>query len=484
MREPGLGDELVLGISRLTFRTLGGYAAIVLIGFTLISYLLLHRSMTQSAAVVESLIGLYADPGGERTTVAPAMLADQLVGMGSRFIITRRTDDGDGMGRTYYLTPGMPAKEISGLESKDAVVDAILAALSGKRWQYQILHRPSGEFDIFVAADRIPYLFGVFGVGLAALLILPLAATITSRTIRRVVSEHLAPVEHLTSEIEGIDPSNLSRRVSAPTGLAETSSIASSVNQLLFRVESSQQALTAFTADASHELRTPITYLRAQAQWALDEGRSDEELRDALAAISDEAERMRRLVEGLLLLARGDNRDLAVRREVFAVEPLVAEVAEITHGMSSAANLDVLVDVPDGTHALGDEGHTRQVLLNLVSNAVRHTPSGTITIGVESTDDIVRIAVRDTGVGIAADQLPRLFDRFARVESSRSRDHGGAGLGLAIAKTLTEVQGGMIYATSTPGSGSEFVIELPTGEKVSHSPFSPPSVPAAPGRQS
>ena len=469
MSERALGDALVSRIGRLTWRTLGGYAAIVILGFASLSVLSLRRSLTHSATVIESLLGLYADPGGERTPVAPAMLADQLVGMGSRFVITRRTADGEGTRRTYYLTPGMPAKEISGLAAgtdEAALRGAILAALSSRRWQYQVQHRPAGEFDIFVAADRLPYLFGIAGVALAALLLLPVGAVLARRATRRVVRETLAPVDRMRRSIATIGPLDLSERVPVPTGLSETTEIARTVNQLLARVESAQQALTAFTADASHELRTPITYLRAQAQWALDGHRSEEALRDALAAVSAEAERMHRLVEGLLLLARGDNRDIVVRRERFALAPLVAEVAEIAGSMATRPALKVETAVADGITALGDEGHTRQVLLNLVSNAVRYTVEGTIRIEATAHNGVVRIAVVDSGLGIAPEQLALVFDRFARAEPSRSREFGGAGLGLAIARMLVELQGGSLQASSVLGAGSCFTVELPVAPAV------------------
>lgn len=469
MSELALADVLVRRIGALTWRTLGSYAAIVILGFTALSALSLTRSLTQTANVVESLLGLYADPGGERTQVAPAMLADQLVGIGSRFVITRRTANGDGTRTAYYLTPGMPAKEISGIAdgaATDALRTAILTSISARRWQYQVLHRQVREFDIFIAADRLPSLLSVAGVAVAALILLPVGAGLARLTTRRAVLESLAPVERIRRSIAVIGPDDLSQRVPMPTGLSETTEIAATVNQLLSRVETSQRALTAFTADASHELRTPITYMRAQAQWALDGARSDEAMRDALAMVNAEAERMHRLVEGLLLLARGDNNDLAVRRDRFDIAPLVAEVAEIAASMTVAPILVVETDVAPGTIAIGDEGHTRQVLLNLVINAVRYTVAGTIRIAASAQDGKVSVAVEDSGVGIAPDQLPRLFERFARAEPSRSREFGGAGLGLAIARMLVELQGGSLHARSALGVGSCFTLSLPSAPSL------------------
>lgn len=464
MSERGIREALALGISRLTWRTLGTYAVIVIVGFSAISLLALERALRQSADVIESLLGMYADPGGERTAVAPAMLADALTGVGNRFVITRATNVGDGTFRTYYLAPGMPAKEVAGIDgdrSPAAVRDTLLGALAERRWQYQVFHRHAGEFEIFVAADRMPYLLSIAGVACAALALLPVGAALSRHTTRKTVGDLLDPVQHLRQSIADIGPDDLSRRVPVSTGLGETTDIAHAVNRLVERVERSHTSLQTFTADASHELRTPITYVRAQSQWALDGARSESELRDALSSVAAEAERMHRLVEGLLLLARGDNRDLELRRDRFDVASLVAEVAEITGGLATGREIVVETRVPTGTTAVGDEGHTRQILLNLVSNAVRYTMRGVIRVHAAVEASAVHISVEDTGIGIASDQLPRIFERFARAESSRSREHGGAGLGLAIARMLAELQGGSLAVESAPGAGSRFTLQLP-----------------------
>jgi signal transduction histidine kinase len=268
-------------------------------------------------------------------------------------------------------------------------------------------------------------------------------------------------VERVRTATATIGPTSLDRRIPVPTGVAEVTQIADAINRLVERVERTQAQLIAFTADASHELRTPLTHLRAQAQWALDGERSADETRDALVAIMLETDRMHRMVEGLLLLARGDNEDLGARREPFRPALVAAEVAEVADGMAAGRSVDVGLDAADDVVAIGDADHTRQILLNLVSNAIRHTPSGRVTIGVRAENGRVRLTVSDTGIGIGPEHLQRVFDRFYRVETSRSREHGGAGLGLAIARMLAEVQGGTLSCASREGQGSEFWLDLP-----------------------
>jgi len=245
------------------------------------------------------------------------------------------------------------------------------------------------------------------------------------------------------------------------TGIDEITQIASSINRLVARVETSHAALEAFTADASHELRTPLTHLRAQAQWALDERRTVEEMREALDAIGGEVDRTSKLVEDLLLLARGDNHALAVRREVFDVAETACEVTEIAQAMATGRDITVTNEIAASVHVDGDPGYTRQVLLNLTANAVRHTERGSVTISARRRGDAVDIAVADTGDGIPPEDLPLIFDRFYRVEKSRSRAHGGVGLGLSIVRMLTELQGGTVTVESELGRGSTFTVQLP-----------------------
>ncbi len=465
MTERSLANDLIARFSRVTWITLTSYAVLVITVFTIVSEISLSRSLTQSATVIESLLGLYADPGGERTTVAPGMLADQLVGMGARFVITRTAASAEGGRSVYFLSSTMPAKRIETL-GPNATADEVHAEIARAvvergRWRYKLHHVRSGEFDIFVAGTRETSLFAIAGLAVAAVILLPLTAFAARRSTKSAVTQSLRPVERVRSETQAIGPQDLSRRVGEPTGVAEITEIAASINRLVSRVEASHRALDAFTADASHELRTPLTHMRAEAQWALDGHRSDEELRDALAAIGDEVERTSKLVEDLLLLARGDNRALAVERRSFEVGPIVQEIVEIAEAMATGREITVRNQIEGAIHAKGDPDHTRQVLLNLAANAVRHSERGGVAITAARHDRSISIAIADEGDGIPPEDLPRIFDRFYRVEKSRSRAHGGVGLGLAIAKMLTEIQGGTIDVDSEVGRGSTFTVRLP-----------------------
>ncbi len=474
MNERRLGRILTDGFGRLIWLTLAGYAVLVVVLFAALSELALRRSLEHSADVVQSLIGLYADPAGERTTVAPAMLAERLIGTGEPFLITRATSAGGaGGGRTiYFLSPSMPAKQVEspGAGASEAAVreQLVRAMVERGRWRHRILQRRAGEFDIFVAGSRGPYLVALAGLAGAVLLLLPVAALLARRSMGRAVAIALSPLARVVDETRAIGPRDLNRRVPAPTGVVEVNELSEALNRLLERVERSHRALEGFTADASHELRTPLTHLRAQAQWSLDDRRSAEDQREALAGIARETERMTRMVEDLLLIARGENQQLAVEHRDFDLAEVVREVEEIAAAMGADRDLRVRADLNGPVHAIGDAGRTREILLNLASNAVRYTSAGSVVFACERGGGMVGVAVRDTGCGIEPQHRSRIFDRFYRVDRSRSRTHGGAGLGLTIARLLAELQQGRIEVESTPGQGSAFVLWLPSPEPLPH----------------
>jgi signal transduction histidine kinase len=397
----------------------------------------------------------------------PSTLADQLVCMGGQVVITRTTTSAGGRQQVYFVSADMPAKRLEGLSadaSPDAVRGALLTAIAARaRWRYRVLHRAAGAFDIYVVASREPYLVALGLLAAATGLLLPLAAIVAARGARQAVADALGPLERVTGETHAIGPADLGKRLTTPTGQAEVTEVAESVNRMLERVDRAHRALQAFTADASHELRTPLTHLRAQVQWASADGRSETEVRDALGAMEREVERTTKLVEELLLIARGENRQLALARAPFDLSAVVDEVREITEAMAQGKDLEVQALPGESPHlwALGDADRTRHILLNLTSNAVRYTPSGSITLTVERNGIETRASVRDTGPGIALEDVERIFDRFFRVDQSRSRDLGGTGLGLAIARLLAELQDGRITVESIPGAGSAFSLWLP-----------------------
>lgn len=466
MGERRLSEVLTRRFSRVAWITLAGYALVVTVVFAVAAEMALRRSLERSADVFQSLLGAYGDSTTEPGGVMPSTLADQLVEMGGQVVITRTTTSVGGQQEVYFVSADMPAKRLEGLAadaSSDAIRRAMLAAIAERaRWRYRLLHRAAGAFDIYVVASREPYLIALGLVGGVAALLLPVAALIVGRGARQGVADALQPLERVTAQTHAIGPADLGKRLTSPTGQAEVTEVADSVNRMLERVDRAHRALQAFTADASHELRTPLTHLRAQVQWASADGRSETEVREALAAMERALERTTKLVEELLLVARGENRQLQLARVPFDLALVVEEVREITEAMAQGKQLVVEAQAHNGpVWALGDADRSRHVLLNLASNAVRYTPSGRVTFALQRNGERVGVSVQDTGPGIAPEHLGRVFDRFYRIDQSRSRELGGTGLGLAIARLLAELQDGEITVDSTVGGGSTFTMWLP-----------------------
>ena len=465
MSERRLSAVLTERFRRVVWSALAGYALFVVVAFAVAAEGVLRRSLEHSANAIASLLGAYTDSTGGPGGVMPATLAEHLVGMGGQVVITRTTTSARGTQQVYFLSPGMPAKRLEGLPANatpDDVRQALLAAIAERaRWRYRVLHRATGAFDIYIVASREPYLLALTAVAAAAALLLPLGALSAERAARQAVAAALHPLERVAAETRAVGPAELGRRITSPTGQVEVTELADSLNRMLDRVDRAHRALEAFTADASHELRTPLTHLRAQVQWALAEERTEAEVRDALMAMERELERTTKLVEELLLIARGENHRLALARAPFDLSAVLDEVREITEAMAVGRELVVRAEPSSLVRALGDADRTRHILLNLTSNAVRYTPSGEITLSLRTRGALVGAGVRDTGPGIAAEHLERIFDRFFRIDQSRSRALGGTGLGLAIARLLAELQGGEVTVESALGAGSTFTLWLP-----------------------
>jgi len=462
--ERRLSTVLTARFSRVAWAALASYAVLVVVVFAVAAEAVLRRSLEHSADVIQSLLGVYTDSTGGLGSVLPATLADQLLVMGGQVVITRTRTVG-GVPQVYFVSAGMPAKRLEGLPasaSPDQVRQVLLAAIAQRaRWRYRALHRSAGAFDIYIVASREPYAIALAGLTLAAALLLPLAALSARRAARRAVADALEPLQRVTTATRAIGPAELGKRIDRPTGQAEITELADSINRMLERVDRAHRALESFTADASHELRTPLTHLRAQVQWASTEGRSEAAIREALAAMERELERTTKLVEELLLIARGENRQVALAHAPFDLRAVADEVKEITDAMATGRDLAVSIAASPPVWALGDADRTRHILLNLASNAVRYTASGTVSFALRENGGLVGVSVADTGPGVAPEHLERIFDRFFRIDQSRSRALGGTGLGLAIARLLAELQGGNVAVESTLGRGSTFTLWLP-----------------------
>ncbi len=244
----------------------------------------------------------------------------------------------------------------------------------------------------------------------------------------------------------------------------EVARLAATLNDMIGRLETSFGGLRRFTADASHELKTPLTVLRACLERAMTAPRGSTEQLQSLEEALHEVARMTDLVNGLLTLARADEGRFDLVRDVVLLDAVVRDVAETAQILGEPAGLQVAVTECQPVTVEGDATRLRQLLLNLVTNAIKYTPpGGRVTLSLVEADGLAEVAVRDTGIGIAAADLPFIFDRFWRADRARSRASGriGTGLGLAIAQYIAQAHGGTLTARSRLTRGSTFTLRLP-----------------------
>jgi two-component system OmpR family sensor kinase len=276
------------------------------------------------------------------------------------------------------------------------------------------------------------------------------------------------PIAMISETAASISAKSLNQRIDSSLLDQELVQLSSVLNSTFSRLEQSFGRLTQFTADASHELRTPLTVIQSQIELALSQPRTSENYQQTLQVCLQSAERMRSLIDGLLLLARTDSERLELRPAQTDLRNVAEEAVAQLNEKAAAAGIDLECHTPEAaTMVMGDPRFLLQVPANLIVNAIQHTASGgKISVQVRLDGNDAVLTVKDTGCGIAAEHIPHLFERFYRVDTGRSRKHGGSGLGLAICKSLAEAHHGSITCDSVIDAGSAFTFRLPAAANV------------------
>ncbi len=291
----------------------------------------------------------------------------------------------------------------------------------------------------------------VLGVGAATLVAIVVATIIATRLAR--------PISDLTAASRIVAGGDYSHPV--PAGSGELGDLATSFNAMAASLDATERLRHQLIGDVAHELRTPIASLRGYIE-GLDEGVFTPGP-DAWRVLGDQRSRLARLVDDLSDLWRAEARDMAFVPEDLDGPTLVADAVQRHRPAAAARSIELVAEADQPVHLRADRARVAQVIDNLVGNAIRYTPErGRVRVCLATRGNVARVSVSDTGPGLTRDQLAQVFERFYRVDSSRSRDVGGGGLGLAIAKALTEAMGGRIWATSPgTGLGATFWVELP-----------------------
>jgi len=284
-----------------------------------------------------------------------------------------------------------------------------------------------------------------------------------------LVRRALAPVDHISSSAAHITLHNLKERLPVAKSGDELERLSLSLNQMIARLEDAFQQNRRFTADASHELRTPLTIMRGELESIVEGACSPEDIQATAASILDEVQRLARIVEGLFAISRLDAGEAQAECQQFDLAGLATSTAEQMCLLAEDKGIVISSKAPQKVFVHGDRARLKQVVVNLLDNAIKYTPEGgAIRLSVAAAGNQAVMEVEDSGIGIPADAQPHIFERFFRVDAARSRDMGGAGLGLSIVKSICTAHGGRVYFQSSEGKGSRFKVELPLSQLVSN----------------
>jgi heavy metal sensor kinase len=272
----------------------------------------------------------------------------------------------------------------------------------------------------------------------------------------------LRPVGEITARAEGITSVNLAERLPVINTGDEIERLSSALNRMIARLDEAFQHIHRFSADASHELRTPLTILQLELEGIAQRHELPAPIADEIGSALEETQRLSRIVENLMAIARLDAGEVKVEKVLLDLGELASSTAEQMKLLAEEKALSLRCNIQPSVRVFGDRARLKQVLVNLIDNAIKYTPEGgEIEVAVRCRDELAVLEVRDNGLGMAPHVIPNVFERFYRADKARSRDSGGAGLGLAIVKAICTAHGAEVEVSSQEGKGSQFRVQLP-----------------------
>jgi len=319
--------------------------------------------------------------------------------------------------------------------------------------------------------ERLWRELGEFGQVL--LLGFPIAVLLAGLGGYALARKALAPIDSMATQAKIISAERLGDRLSIETPEDELGKLGTVFNDMLGRLQAAFDQLRRFTSDASHELRTPLTAIRSVGEVALQEQRSPVEYRDVIGSMLEEVDRLTRLSESLLALSRADTGHIQLQREVIPLLQLAKEASSVVEVLAEEKRQRIDIEGDAGLLVSADRLILRQAIVNLLDNAIKYSPTGSrVLVRVQSAGDKQAfLDVVDQGPGIPKEHQPYVFDRFYRVDRARTREWGGAGLGLSITRWEVEAHGGEITLKGEEGHGSTFRVSLPLAKYSAASPL-------------
>jgi heavy metal sensor kinase len=387
--------------------------------------------------------------------VAPTEATAQLLDTSGAVLAS----SGDTISVEPLVTPALIAK----VGRTGTAQFATVPADSGERFRVLAARVPGSQHLVVVGTSTENADASVQRLMLIMLLTGPLVLLIAGAAGWLFARRALAPVARITRIAGGIGIEDLDERVPVPAGRDELSGLAETLNRMLDRLETGVRAKRRLVADASHELQTPLAVMRTELDVALASDTLSPDAVEVLESTREETDRMTRIVRNLLTLARFDEGTLQLLRQEVDLRAVATDVTDSLAKLAQESSVSLSV-TGDDVEALADPEYLRVALVNLVENAIKYSGAGClVTVEVGETDRAATVSVVDDGPGIPADALPHIFDRFYRVDRSRSANAGGSGLGLAIGCEIAEAHGGRLDVESSVPGGSRFTLTLPRG---------------------
>jgi two-component system heavy metal sensor histidine kinase CusS len=460
-------------VRRLTIRwrlTLwyGTVLSVILAGFSGAVYLLMQRHLlTLTDAALSEELDELADEvmRVESRSSLPGVLKTRFPGH-EGYELQVRTNAGEPLFRSAGIeSTGLPNPVAHGKSVDLPAYESI--TLDGSR-PVRLASRevsgPSGTFLIQAGVTLVPNVRALRELVTVFLTLGPMALACAVGGGYWLARKALSPVDRMAATAAEITATRLDRRLAEPEALDELGHLARTFNSMISRLQRSFEEVRRFTADAAHELRTPLAVMRTEAEVALRSQRSPDRDARVLENLLEEIERLSRLVSQLLFLCREDT-GIGIGISNFhpvRLDNLVREVVEHMEVAAREKGLDLQATLPTRCEIKGDPDRLRQVLFNLLDNAIKYTPTGgRVTVEAQPAPGQIRIIVTDTGIGIPGEHLPHVFERFYRVDSARSRETDGNGLGLAICYSIVESHSGRLAIESEPGIGTCVKLILP-----------------------
>jgi two-component system, OmpR family, sensor kinase len=475
--------------------------AVLLLLFSLTSYLLFSRAANRRtdadlAELANSFLVTFQDelkdpdkPGGLQAAARQAMLEHHV--RGDVLLIVDAA--GGVVANSADLIPSSAAASsvaARAVASSDfhKFVSAVSSSLSNR--SYQTIASEKGGFRAYAtsfSANSQNWLLVILRslhaqqemleqIRIALAWLIPVGVLFAGSGGYFLACRSLTPVAAMGRQAERISAANLHERLAVSNANDELGSLARTFNDLLDRLDHSFERQRRFISDASHELRTPVSILRGEAEVALSQlSRSPEEYRESLAVLHEEAQRLARIVEDLFTLTRADAGEYRLALSDFYLDELAADCVRATRALAQAKNITLAAVTPEEMPVHADEDLLRRMILNLLDNAIKYTPAGgNVSVTCGSVPDGYQLNVTDSGPGIPLEMQSRVFERFFRVDRARSRSgpDGGAGLGLSIARWIAEAHLGRIELVRSDASGSMFTVSIPSASESLRSPGS------------